>query len=398
MLSYLSRAFHDPALCLPFSQHNLDKTTDDTLCSFGDLFCPKSISSRTDFYEDYSTPEFDLTGFFEECLDAISLDSPGQADAKLSNELASTQANENSVTDLEVLKSPDYDKGKEDFELELDMLSTISIASLLKKRAPSSKDDSSPLTNSKPADLFLTEFDHETSMRSQVVDLVVRLIDREPLSKSDISILDQESIQLISNFSFMIYSLKITFENLEEDLDFLKAKISSTTEKKKRNEERIKYIFKRVNKIMLRKYMDQFDIDRPNEGCAMRQILLKYFGSVIRNATDSTSLKEKCSFDRYLRLLYKPSNMYRDDLRDVFRFPSYLQAFREILENDFVGEFKKKRHFKIESCLRDIKTEIFFCSDKTDPTLLKRKVSRLPWSLSEVKKGLSIFMDYFRMN
>ena len=134
MLSYLSRAFHDPALCLPFSQHNSDKTTDDTLCSFGDLFCPKSISSRTDFYEDYSTPEFDLTGFFEECLDAISLDSPGQADAKLSNELASTQANENSVTDLEVLKSPDYDKGKEDFELELDMLSTISIASLLKKR------------------------------------------------------------------------------------------------------------------------------------------------------------------------------------------------------------------------------------------------------------------------
>lgn len=397
MLSFLSQAFQTSSLCVP-GGHALDGQPVRDASVFGELFMPQSDIEYSEFL-DGLVPEFNLDGFFEDALSVYSEDSTVAGSRKMSNQLASTQANDSSAAELEDTDTTCSENLNKRSELKLGVCSSLSVTSSLKKRPPAQKsqEDSKPEESSPPG-LFLNEFDRQTFVRSQLVNLVLSLIDRKLLQGQLVAKLDSESLAMLSNFSFMIYSQKLSEDSLQEDLESLNFKISSKPEKKKRNEERIKYVFKRVNKIILRKFMDEHELSQESEMEAMNKILTKYFGSKLKSEEENNLAKDKTAFNRYFTLLFKPSNMYRNDLKDVFNYPTYLQVFKETLELEFLSEFKKKRHSKIETYLNDLRNEMFYSTDKSDPSLLQKKVSRLPWSLSEVQQGITLFQDIFAMH
>lgn len=395
MLSFLSQAFQTPSMCVPKDPTLVGQPAKDASL-FGELFMPQSEIEYSDFLDGLA-PEFNFDGFLEEVLSVSSGDSTIPGSRKLSTQLASTQANDSTGADLEDTETVSSENLNKRSGVKLETYSALSTVSSLKKRSPNYQEDTKSEV-SKTTGRFLSEFDRQTFVRSQLVNLVLNLIDRKLLPDTQLAELDSESLSMLSNFSFMIYSQTINESSLQDDLESLNAKISSKPEKKKRNEERIKYVFKRVNKIILKKHMDEHELPQEAEVDAMNQILHKYFGSKFRHEEAAGSAKDKTAFNRYFTLLFKPSNMYRNDLKDVFSFPSYLEVFRAALELEFLSEFKKKRYAKIENYLNDLRNEMFYSSDKSDPSLLQKKVSRLPWSLAEVQQGMTLFQDIFKLH
>jgi hypothetical protein len=394
MISYISQALQNPSLYLPSAISGSELLVDQSVSLFGDLFSPKADSEYSEFL-DCPVPEFDLDGYFQEAVQTVYAETSAPGSRKLSNELASTQANENSGSELESSASISCEGSSTKDQLNLDTQSILSTtSSSLKKRPSRDQVPSLQSAESQPQGEFFSEYDQQTFTRAKLVSLVIRLIDREALPESQVSCLDSESLKLLSNFSFMIYSQTVSVEKLQDDLESLNFKISTTSEKKKRNEERIKYVFKRVNKILLKAFMDQNDLPQEAEDKATKQIIHKYFGSAICDKEGSKKSQEV--YDRYFTLLFKPSNMYRNDLKDVFSFPSYLQMFKSILETEFLAEFKDKRQAKVKTYLNDLRTEVFYSNDKADPSILQKKVSRLPWSLAEVRKGIDLFELHFK--
>lgn len=390
MLSYLSQAFQDSSLCVP-TGHTLDGQLEQDISVFGSLFMPHSEIEYSDFL-DGLIPEFNLDGFFEDSLsDHSPPESASPGSRKLSGQLASTQANESSAANLEDSETNCSENLNKESGFRLEAFSAVSTASSLRKRSPVYEEEYSTSVEPKKPSQFLNDFDRQAFARDQAVNLVISLIDRKKLSGSMVAGLDPESISLISNFSFMIYAQKLSADSLQENLDSLNVSISTNLEKKKRNEERIKYVFKRVNKIILKKFMEVNELPNEDEIDAMHKILKKYFGPRVEQ-------EPKTQLSRYFTLLFKPSNMYRNDLKDVFSHPSYLQDFKKALENEFVSEFKKKRQFKIQAYMKDLINEMSYSMDKSDPSILQKKVSRLPWSLDEVEKGIQLFQDIFRMH
>lgn len=397
MFTFLSHAFHDSSLCVQVQQPIHSNSPVGGYNLFGDLFLPRVELEYSDLM-DYLVPEFELDGLFEEAITMCSDKNQSQGSRKLSNELASTQDHDLSASDIVDTETNYTEASNSPTEPRAKLQNTSDTKSSLKKRPPSHQEDFYHQIDSKPADRFITEFDRQNFTKAQLASLVLKLIDREKLPETLVAQLDPESIQLLSNFSFMIYSSKLSADSLSKNLVALNELISSIKEKKKRNEERIKYVFKRINKILLKRFMNDSDLPQEEENKAMELILEKYFGVIEQLNTDQSCKKDKTLYERYFTLLFKPSNMYRNDLKDVFNFPSYLEVFKDILDSDFLTEFMDKRQTKIESYLNDLRNEIFYCVDKTDPTILQKKVTRLPWSVAEVQKGISLFRDVFKMH
>lgn len=265
-------------------------------------------------------------------------------------------------------------------------LSTTSLkADTLRKRPPAQVP--SKLFVAEPKPQVQDDFEQEQARRADLVRLVAKIIDHEPLPQAAVLALDSPSLVLLSNFSHLIYktSLDLDSAKLADSVAALNKVIEATPEKK-RNEERIKYVFKRVNKILLKKFMAEHGLSEDEEATSMRSLINVYFysGQTVE-AVDSLA-----GYERLFTLLFKPSNMYRNDLKEVFGYAAYAAAFRSILDADFMNEYQVKRIGKIETYLRKLQGEIFYSQDQKDTSILQHKLSRLPWSISEVQKGVTV--------
>lgn len=393
MFSYLHNNLHVQSFS---SSKNSSQTS---LCSgndcnfFGDIFKPIYYDPLHHYFESH-VPEFNLEGMQEEAETAISDIIPSPESRKLSRELASTEDADQSASCSEETPSLISGEMEQAQDLFSECKSTAKSSKSLKKR--NSKDQEESLHRiqkliKSSSEQNLNDYDQQALNRSNLVALVTKLIDRESLSQRELGSLDEDSLQLLSNFAFMIYGIELKANSITDATEELNTRMVSTKEKKKRNEERIKYVFKRVNKLLLKRFMSEQDLSEEEENQAMSQVLHKYFGTMI--SKDST---KKCSYERYFTLLFKPSNMYRNDLKDVFSFKPYLDIFRDILTNEFLQDFKIKRVHKVECYLQDLRNEIFYSSDKSDPSILQKKISRLPWSVAEVQKGMDLFTETFK--
>ena len=238
-----------------------------------------------------------------------------------------------------------------------------------------------------PKPTKVEDFEEQQAMKAVLTELVGLLLDHEQLPEAQVERLDLESLQLLSNFSFMISKVVLpSGEQLKPALASLNQAIRSGEEKKRRNEERIKYVFKRVNKLILKSFMAEHGLSNEDESLAMKMAIEFYFfgGKSLKSGENKPEL------ERYHTLLFKPSNMYRADLKELFGHFSYGVTFKKALEEEFLQEYKAKRHTKIADYLRDLKEEIFYSSNQSDPSILKHKLSRLPWSVAEVQKGVSL--------
>lgn len=392
MFAYLHNAFHVSTLSSTKHSNKTCQCSGSDCSLFGDLFMPIQDDLLNQYLEK-DIPEFNLEGFQEEDKAACPEDSQSPGSRKLSRELASTEDADQSASISEETPSV-----SSEIENQIDLFSESKSTTSLKKRNPKNEEEIQSLVSKLPQpakEVDFNEFDVQALNRSRLVGLIVKLIDRESLHQREVDCLDEDSLQLLSNFAFMIYGIEFKASSITDSISKVNEKMVSTKEKKKRNEERIKYVFKRINKLLLKRFMFERDLPAEFENVASTQVLNEYFGSAISN--DST--KRSCnspSYERYFTMLFKPSNMYRNDLKEVFSFKPYLEIFRDILSNEFLTDFKVKRASKVESYLVELRNEIFYCSDKSDPTILQKKISRLPWSISEVKKGMDLFSDVFK--
>lgn len=216
----------------------------------------------------------------------------------------------------------------------------------------------------------------------QTSKIICQMIDRKSLRLLEFQKLKKDQLIVLSNFTFLMFGHSINLTNsTEAELELLNEKIVGSIEKKKRNEERIKYVFKRVNQLILSKVASDHNMEGAPESRLLSKMLEIYFPQV-------------SDFPRevLINLISKPSNLYRTDLKKLFNNTLYKDLFNNFLQEELLISYESKRLKKIQSYIRDLQDEIFFnySTSQQNSNLLQNRITRMPWSLSEIRQGISL--------
>lgn len=226
----------------------------------------------------------------------------------------------------------------------------------------------------------------ELFRQNEFVSTISKLIDQQPLRLSDLDSLDGEQLILLSNFTKMLFDTVLSPDtDMVAQLETLNSIISSTPEKKKRNEERIKFTFKRANKMLLKRFVQLKQLESlPEE--QTQKLFIEHFFSLEKPQSHQ-------EFLQLLELIFKPRNIYRRELKQLFQFRRYTEEFVFTLESLLYDEYLKKRRTKILGLCDQIREELYYRSDKASASVLQKIMKRMPWSASEAKKGLDLMLE-----
>lgn len=263
----------------------------------------------------------------------------------------------------------------------------------LGKRTPKKILDSQPLSENSSLEILKT-VEKKNFLRSQLVTIACKMIDSEEITQGEISGFEEEDILVLSNFSYLLHKMTITpGSGLGRSLQTINDAMANAKEKKKRNEERLKYVFKRINQLMLKQFMKEQKDCSHQEQKAMENFVCHYFGK----KSSFKSFQETPEFSKLQTMLFKRTNIYKKDLKEVFSIVEYATGFKKLLENCFCEHYNKKRCQKLDDLIRDLRIEISYSSKNSNPSsiLLSKFLSRLPWSMDEVKKGVDLLKAFF---
>lgn len=226
----------------------------------------------------------------------------------------------------------------------------------------------------------------ELFRQNEFVSTISKLIDQQPLRLSDLDSLDGEQLILLSNFTKMLFDTVLSPDaDMVAQLEALNSIISSTPEKKKRNEERIKFTFKRANKMLLKRFVQLKQLESlPEE--QTQKLFIEHFFSLEKSQSNQ-------EFLQLLELIFKPRNIYRRELKQLFQYRCYTEEFVFTLESLLYDEYLKKRRTKILGLCDQIREELYYRSDKASASVLQKIMKRMPWSASEAKKGLDLMLE-----
>lgn len=224
-----------------------------------------------------------------------------------------------------------------------------------------------------------------TARRSELPGLVCKLLDRKPVKLAEVQPMDDETLLIFSNFTKLLFQFEIEKASpIQAQIESLNELITNSKEKKKRNEERIKYTFKRVNKMLLKSFATGSSESEAESEQIQTNLVAHYFSS-------TTSDKSKVR-----GMLFRPTNLYRNDLKSLFSHSRYKQEFSSILEKSYIEEFLDKRLVTLEGYIRMLKEEIYYAGEAADCNLLSKKLTRMPWSVQEVQKGVEVLQELLR--
>lgn len=230
------------------------------------------------------------------------------------------------------------------------------------------------------------QFQIEIFRQNEFVSTISKLIDQQPLRLSDLDSLDGEQLILLSNFTKMLFDTVLSSEaDMVSQLENLNSAISSAPEKKKRNEERIKFTFKRANKMLLKRFVQFKQLESLSEE-QTQKLFIEHFFSSEKSYTHQ-------EFQALQELIFKPRNIYRRELKQLFQFGRYTEEFVFALESLLYDEYLKKRRTKILGLCDQIREELYYRSDKSSASVLQKIMKRMPWSASEAKKGLDLMLE-----
>lgn len=238
-------------------------------------------------------------------------------------------------------------------------------------------------------------FESQKKKKSYFATLICQIIDRKPLKPSEVESLDSEDLTILLNFANVLLGSKLetSFANNMESFLMLNSLLTNSCEKKKRNEERIKYTFKRVNKSLLKEFCKKNNLDPAQEVEAQKLFVQAYFGTSTAQSLDRGEAELTPDLINTFGLLFKPTNIYRKDLKRLFSQPSYKASFTKVLNEDYLTEFLPKRLAKVEAYVQGFKEDLYFSNDKSDTSLLARRIKRLPWSYDEVIRGQKLMQQ-----
>ena len=231
-----------------------------------------------------------------------------------------------------------------------------------------------------------SKFQIEMIRQNEFVSTITKLIDHQPLRLSDVDSLDNDQLILLSNFTKMLFDMVFNSQkDLVSQLEELNSTIKSAPEKKKRNEERIKFTFKRSNKLLLKRFVQLKQLESLAEEETQTLFIEHFFG------TDKK--KSNQEFQKLEELIFKPRNIYRRELKELFQHHLYTEELTFTLESLLYDEYLQKRRTKILSLCDQIKEELYYRNDKSSASVLQKIMKRMPWSAQEAKKGLDLMLE-----
>jgi hypothetical protein len=231
-----------------------------------------------------------------------------------------------------------------------------------------------------------SKFQVEMIRHNEFVSTISKLIDHQPLRLSDIDSLDNDQLILLSNFTKMLFDLVLNSQkDLVSQLEELNSIIKSAPEKKKRNEERIKFTFKRANKLLLKRFVQLKQLESLPEEDTQALFIEYFFGTNKKKANQE--------FQKLEELIFKPRNIYRRELKELFQHQLYTEELTFTLESLLYDEYLQKRRTKILSLCDQIKEELYYRNDKSSASVLQKILKRMPWSAQEAKKGLDLMLE-----
>jgi hypothetical protein len=226
----------------------------------------------------------------------------------------------------------------------------------------------------------------EMIRHNEFVSTISKLIDHQPLRLSDVDSLDHDQLILLSNFTKMLFNMVLNSQkDLVSQLEELNFIIKSAPEKKKRNEERIKFTFKRANKLLLKRFIQLKQLESLPEEQNQTLFIEYFFG------TDKKKANQE--FQKLEELIFKPRNIYRRELKELFQHQIYTEELIFTLESLLYDEYLQKRRTKILSLCDQIKEELYYRNDKSSASVLEKIMKRMPWSAQEAKKGLDLMLE-----
>ena len=120
-----------------------------------------------------------------------------------------------------------------------------------------------------------------------ILQAVLQLIDRKPISLSLIESLSESHKTVFFNFVFFSYEIKLQdFPSLLSFVERINEVMAVFVPKKIRNEERIKYVFKRINKKLLKLFNNKTNNQELPNNLQKGSMLTYYFKSSSSNKRD----------------------------------------------------------------------------------------------------------------
>lgn len=230
----------------------------------------------------------------------------------------------------------------------------------------------------------------------QLVHIISKLLDKEPLSVSTLESLNEGHRVILFNFIYMMYGIKLDNGNLVSFIEELSLKQNTSKPKKIRNEERIKYVFKRVNKVLLQNFTRFRRLEEELDSLRKGLMLQYYFGDtpLPSRIEDASPILDS---DPLFQRIFKQMGLARADLHKILQNKFYKAAFSQVLDEEFVDTLVQDRSKKLRKMIAALEDDLYFSVDKSDVTVLSRAIKRLPWSLEEMNVSIDTVRTITRL-
>lgn len=164
-----------------------------------------------------------------------------------------------------------------------------------------------------------------------------------------------------------------------------------TVPKKIRNEERIKYIFKRVNKRLLKNFIKQKGLQNQDVNIA-KGLMITYYFSGTAFPTRTEDAKPVSPSDPIFKKIFKQAGLSRTELKKILSNGFYSAAVSQSLDN-IIEQLVEDRNKKLSKIIDELQENLYYSQNKEDVTALKQSVKRIPWSIKEMMQSIQVFQN-----
>lgn len=265
-----------------------------------------------------------------------------------------------------------------------------STVSALKKRAPQTDfwDETQSTASFEPSQV--DSIDISSSKLKLVPNVMIEMIDREPVSLKSLSNLDAEHFAIVRHFARHLFNVEVSGEG-----DFLLAEsinkaMLTTPAIHRRNEERIKKVFKSVIKSMLVTFQQINGLWKVNGRELVSEFITAYFS---QDGCESESINldigagQKLNSSEFVTLLTSFTKFTKKHAISLLKHPRFSADFEAMLTCVFKENFERKRWKKVCTLASKISD-----LDRLGKPV-EGFVKRLPWSTTEIKASIDLCLN-----
>lgn len=226
----------------------------------------------------------------------------------------------------------------------------------------------------------------------QILQVIHRLIDEEPITVPMVENLSKCHKTVFFNFANLLYNVSPQSSeeyNLQPYLDQIMIKMVNSESKKIRNEERIKYIFKRVNKILLKSFIRQKNLESYNKSIA-KGLMIQYYFSGAPLPSKISDAEPVPSSDKRFKRVFSQTGVSRNELKALMHSSFYKVAVSQVVDN-ILEHLISNRNKKTMTIVDKLIDKLFSSVNREEVTALRSVVKRVPWSVKEMIQSIGVF-------